>query len=119
MTMTKRSSPKNQDMGVLKTLLVLGSVAATLAGTRLVAVKDTVAQASATTAVPEPKQIIIIEPAPITPLPMPPTNGGSGQAIVLDLAPIPQAVTPHINPVQVQQVQQVQQTQPVAKTKSS
>ena len=115
MTMTKRGNPKNQDMGVLKTLVVVGSVAATLVGTRLVAVEDTVVE----TAVPESKQIIIIEPAPITPLPMPPTNGGSGQAIVLDLAPIPQAVTPHINPVQVQQVQQVQQTQPVAKTKSS
>ena len=113
--MTKRGNPQNKDMGVLKTLLVVGSVAATLVGTRMVAVKDEMT----VTAVPEPEQIIIIESAPLTPLPMPPTSGGSGQTIVLDLAPIPQAVTPHINPVQVQQVQQVQQTQPVAKTKSS
>lgn len=115
--MTKRGKPKNQDTGVLKTLLVVGSVAATLVGTRMVAVKDAVAET-----VPEPAQIIIIESAPVTPLPMPPTSGGSGQTIVLDLAPITQAVTPHINPVQVQQaqpVQQAQQTQPVAKTKSS
>jgi hypothetical protein len=117
--MTNRRNSKNQDTGLLKTLLVVGSVAATLVGTRMVAVQDTIAQASATTAVPAPEQIIIIESAPVTPLPMPPTSGGSGQTIVLDLAPIPQAVSPQINPVKVQQVQQVQQTQPVAKTKSS
>ncbi|MBE2224353.1 MAG: hypothetical protein IAF02_22625 [Anaerolineae bacterium] len=102
----------------MKTLLVVGSVAATLAGTRLLAVQDVAFE----TAVTEPEQIIIIESAPMTPLPMPPTTGSRGQTIVLDLAPIPQAVTPHINPVQVQQaqsVQQAQQTQPVAKTKSS
>ncbi len=119
--MTKRGNPKNQDMGILKTMLVVGSVAATLVGTRMVAGKDAVVVTA-----PEPEQIIIIQSAPVTPLPMPPTSGGSGssaQTIVLDLAPIPQAVTPHINPVQqaqpVQQVQQVQQTQPVAATKSS
>jgi hypothetical protein len=117
--MTKRGKSKIQNMGLLKALLVLGSVAATLAGTRLVAVKDAVAHASATTAVPEPEQIIIIESAPMTPLPKPPNSGGSGLAIVLDLAPMPQAITPHINPVQVQQVQRVQQIQPVARTKSS
>lgn len=118
--MTKRGNPKNQDMGILKTMLVVGSVAATLVGMRVVAGKDAVVVTA-----PEPEQIIIIQSAPVTSLPMPPTSGGSGQTIVLDLAPIPQAVTAHINPVQVQQaqpgqqVQQVQQTQPVAATKSS
>jgi hypothetical protein len=117
--MTKRGKSKTQDTGLLKALLVVGSVAATLAGTRLLAVNDAVAQASATTAVPETKQVIIIEPASFASLPMPPSTGGSEQVIVLDLAPVPQVITPHINPVQVQQVQKVQQMRPVARTKSS
>lgn len=108
--MTKRPNPKNQDMSLLKTLLLVGSVAGTLVGTRLLAVQDT----EAVTAVSEPEQVIIIQTAPTTntALPMPPTSAGD-QAIVLDLAPVPQAITPQINPVQVQQMQ------PVARTKSS
>lgn len=103
--MTKRGKRKNTEMGLLKTLVVVGSVAATLAGTRLLAVRETVGE----TAVSQPAQIII-ERAAMTPLPMPPQVGGDDQAIVLDLAPVPQALTPHINPVRVQ---------PVARTKTS
>ncbi|MCZ7669189.1 MAG: hypothetical protein M5U34_19360 [Chloroflexi bacterium] len=40
--MTKRGKRKNTEMGLLKTLVVVGSVAATLAGTRLLAVRETV-----------------------------------------------------------------------------
>jgi hypothetical protein len=109
---TRRTGPKSQEMGLLKTLLVLGSVAATVAGTRLLAVNEEVVK----TPVPEPSQVIIIETIPAMPLPMPPTAIGGGQAIVLDLAPVPQAIVPHIQPVQPVQVQQVQ---PVAKTRSS
>jgi hypothetical protein len=112
--MTNQRNRKKQEMGFLKTLLVVGSVAATLAGTRLLAVKDTLAE----TAVSESEQVIIIETMPVTPLPMPPTSS-SDQVIVLDLAPVPQAVQPQINPVQAQPVLQVQRVQPVARTKSS
>lgn len=108
--MTKRASRPSQDMGLLKTMLVVGSVAATLAGTRLLAVNETIVE----TAVSQPNPVIIIEAAPTNAisLPMPPNSNG-GQTIVLDMAPVPQAITPHINPVQVQQMQ------PVARTKTS
>jgi hypothetical protein len=83
-----------------------------LIGTRLLAFNENVAE----TAVSE-QQPIIIEAAPANaiPLPLPPTRSG-GQTIVLDMAPIPQAITPNINPVQAQPIQQMQ---PVARTQTS
>ncbi len=104
--MTKRATRPGQDVNRLKTLLVVGAVAATLAGTRLLAVNDKVVGKAVST----PNPVTIIETAPTTALPMPPNVNNGNQAIVLDLAPVPQAVTPNIQPVRVR---------PVARTKTS
>ncbi|MCA9934882.1 MAG: hypothetical protein KC415_13200 [Anaerolineales bacterium] len=102
---TKRRKRPNQQLGALKTLLVVGSMAATLAGTRLLAMQDT-----QDTAVSQTAPVIVVVPATQmqqTTYPLPPTMNGDGRGTAVQLQPIPQAVTPNI------------QVRPVAQSRSS
>jgi len=86
--MTNRGRNKRaQKFGGLKAFLVVGAFAATLVGTRLLAYQET--------AVVPKDAVIIQETAPDTILVMP----NSSKTITLELAPIPQAITPDIRPV--------------------
>ncbi|HRQ36538.1 MAG TPA: hypothetical protein PLD25_01310 [Chloroflexota bacterium] len=102
---TTRKAPGKQQYGWLKAALVTGSLAATFLGTRLLAIEDARA-----TAVPAayPTPIVITVPiqampqssAPAASIPAaansaPQANGGQ---IVLDLPPIPQVVSPVLQP---------------------
>ena len=107
--MTRRTTQRGQDMGFLKTMIMVGTIAATLAGTRLLAVNEKPEETNVST----PNPVIIIETAPRKSLLSPPIGSVGNQAIVLDLAPVPQAVSPQI------QVARVQQVRPVARTKTS
>lgn len=96
---TNRSARSGQQTGLLKTFLVVGSLAATLAGTRLLAMQDT---AVVETAVPVDAAVTVIVPAENSALatsgnalPLPPTSRGAQ----IELQPIPQAVQPQIQPV--------------------
>ena len=87
MTTKRRRSKRAQQFNGLKVFLVVGAFAATLVGTRLLADQDT--------AVFPQTAAAIQDGAVHTTLTMP----GSSQAIILELAPIPQAITPDIRPV--------------------
>jgi hypothetical protein len=96
---TNRSARTGQQTGTLKTFLVVGSLVATLAGTRLLAAQDT---AVSTTAVPTDAAVTVIMPADnsaadnsTSALPLPPTSGGTQ----IELQAIPQVVQPQIQPV--------------------
>lgn len=102
---TKRSRRPDQQWGTLKAMLVVGSMAATLAGTRLLALQEPVVE----TAVVTPEPVVVVVPAAATSsLPMPPNWDAANRGAQVELAPIPQAVTPDIRPVQ-----------PVARSRSS
>jgi len=87
---TKSSRSGDKQLGRLRWALAAGSVIASLAGTRLVAVKD-----AAQTAVPAPSAATIVIPA-------------AGTVQQIELAPIPTAVPPAVLPLQ-----------PIARTQSS
>lgn len=90
---TNRKAPASQQSGTLKTFLVVGSLLATLAGTRLLAAQGVPA---AETAVPVTNAITVVVPAEnSTTLPLPPTSRGTQ----IELKPIPQVVQPQIRPV--------------------
>lgn len=96
---TNRSRRTSQQTGTLKTVLVVGSLVATLAGTRLLAAQDT---AVSTTAVPIDAPVTVVIPADnsaatssSSTLPLPPTSGGTQ----VQLKAIPQVVQPQIRPV--------------------
>ncbi|MAT95569.1 MAG: hypothetical protein CL608_00255 [Anaerolineaceae bacterium] len=90
---TKRRARPNQQTDILKTFLVVGSLVATLAGTRLLAAQDT---AVPQTAVPATEAVTIVVPADnSSALPLPPTNRGTQ----IELKQIPQVVQPQIRPV--------------------
>lgn len=101
---TNRSARTNQQTGVLKTFLVVGSLVATLAGTRLLAARDT---AVMETAVPADASVTVVVPADNSAaattststsdntLLLPPTGGGTQ----IELKAIPQVVQPQIQPV--------------------
>ena len=104
---TRRTNRAQQQWGGLKAALIVGSIAATLAGTRTLALQEPVETVTepveVTVPIQEPAMVII--PAESSPLPLPP-NGARG--VQVELAPIPEAVTPNIQPVQ-----------PVARARSS
>ena len=90
---TKRTARSGQQGGLLKTFLVVGSLVATLAGTRLLAAQDSVV-AEAT--VPANAPVTVVVPASgSTDLPLPPTSRGTQ----IELKQIPQVVQPQIQPV--------------------
>jgi hypothetical protein len=90
---TNRKGRANQQTGTLKTFLVVGSLVATLAGTRLLAAQDT---AVPQTAVPTTQTITVVVPASnSSTLPLPPTDRGTQ----IELKQIPQVVQPQIQPV--------------------
>lgn len=90
---TNRKGPAGQQTGTLKTFLVVGSLLATLAGTRLLAAQDV---SVIETAVPSTDAITVLVPADnSTALPLPPTNRGTQ----IELKQIPQVVQPQIRPV--------------------
>jgi len=90
--MTKKSSRPNQQVGVLKALMLTGSVIATLAGTRLLAQQDSAVEMDM--AVNEPLTVIV-PTEDVVSIPLPPTHRGTQ----VHLAPIPQVVQPQIRPV--------------------
>ena len=103
MVTTRSTKRQPQQWEGLKAVLIVGSLAATLAGTRLLALQE---------------PVVVVVPAPETSaLPLPPNRGNENRGVRVELAPVPRAVTPQINPVQ--QVQQVQQVNPVARSRSS
>ena len=91
---TKRATQQGQQTSLLKIFLVVGSLAATLAGTRLLAAQDT---AASDTAVPVDAAITVVVPIDnsTTSLPLPPTSRG----MQIELKQIPQVVQPQIRPV--------------------
>jgi hypothetical protein len=90
---TNQKRRVGQQTGMLKTFLVVGSLAATLAGTRLLAAQETAVVA---TAVPATESIVVVVPADNNAaLPLPPTNRGAQ----IELKQIPQVVQPQIQPV--------------------
>lgn len=106
---TNRSKRTAQQWGGLKTMLVVGSLAATLAGTRLLGLQESAQASLAETAVNTSQPVTVVVPAAQTStLPLPPHWEGSSRGVQVELAPIPQAVTPNIQPVQ-----------PVARSRSS
>lgn len=91
---TNRATRSGQQTGMLKTALVVGSLVATLAGTRLLAAQDAAAAAAV---VPADAAVTIVVPADngTTTLPLPPTGRGTQ----IELKQIPQVVQPQIRPV--------------------
>jgi hypothetical protein len=79
---------------MLKTFLIMGSLVATLAGTRLLAAQDT---AVVETAVPLDAPVTVVVPVESSnsTLPLPPTSRGTQ----VQLEAIPQVVQPQIQPV--------------------
>lgn len=112
MTMTKKGQ-KKQQYGWLKATLLTGSMAATLLGTRLLAAQDRQAAAAA---LAKPDPIVITVPVQVpglvtgAPATASSTLSSSGQ-LLLDLPPIPQAVSPALNPAAP--------VRPVARSQSS
>jgi hypothetical protein len=91
--MTKQSARPNQQVGALKALLLTGSVVATLAGTRLLALQEpTMTDVPAT--VNESTTVVVPESSASS-IPLPSTMRGTE----VELKPIPQVVQPQINPV--------------------
>ena len=90
---TNRKRNTSQQIGPLKTFLVVGSLLATLAGTRLLAAQDV---SVGETAVSPTESVTIVIPADNSAtLPLPPTNRGTQ----VQLQQIPQVVQPQIRPV--------------------
>ncbi len=114
---TRGTKHQPQQWEGLKAVLIVGSLAATLAGTRLLALQEPVME----TAVPVQESVVVVVPAPETSaLPLPPNLGNGNRGVRVELAPVPKAVVPQINPVQhAQKAQQTQQAQPVARSRSS
>jgi len=100
-TMIKGRKRPSQQLGFLKTMLFIGAALATLLGTRLLAIQDE----SNETAVFESKNSTsAVQPSPTI-------SGIGNKAIILDLAPVPQAYSPEI--------QIIQRTRPIARTRTS
>lgn len=91
--MTKQSARPNQQVGALKALLLTGSVIATLAGTRLLALQEPAA--ADTPAVTNESVTVVVPDSTASSIPLPPTMRGTQ----VELKPIPQVVQPKINPV--------------------
>lgn len=85
--MTKRATGQEWQTGGLKAIVLTGSVVATLAGARLLALQEQVAAAQ-----PDAGQVLV----PVGNIAsMPPASLG----VELNLSPIPQVVQPRLNPI--------------------
>jgi hypothetical protein len=92
-SMTKRSTRHNKQVGKLKALILTGSVIATLAGTRLLALQE---PAKAEVPFSTTESITVVVPAvSSSSVPLPPTDRGTR----VELKAIPQVVQPQLNPV--------------------
>ena len=106
--MTTKKARPNRQMGILKLAVAAGSLAASLLGTRLVAMQDSDAALQNKTAVfTEPIVVNVpitlptrqfTEEAVVNRVSPAPNNNivPAGQGLSLDLPPIPQAVSPQI-----------------------
>ena len=90
--MTKRAARSKRQTGMLKTFLTVGSLIATLAGTRLLSLREAVQTETAVPSNDPITTVIYVEPAQ-TPLLLP--NRGRQ----IELKQIPQVVQPNIQPV--------------------
>lgn len=93
MTMTKRSARPKRKTGMLKTFLTVGSLIATLAGTRLLSLQEA---GQTETAVPQndPITTIVLAAPDQTPSLLLPNRGRQ-----IELKQIPQVVQPNIKSV--------------------
>ena len=91
MTTTTKSGRPDYSLGFLKTVLVAGTIATTLLGTRLLGQQATTPN--------EPVTVVVPVAQPEGQVALPPTYAGSGRTTQLQLQPIPQAITPRIAPV--------------------
>ena len=90
----KTTSRPQQQTGMLKALLLTGSIIATMGGARLLALQEG-GQAETAVTPPVAATIVTVPPADNLNIAMPPT----GRGVQLKLSPIPQAVNPQIQPV--------------------
>jgi hypothetical protein len=90
MKTTTKGRP-DYSLGFLKTVLVGGTIAATLLGTRLLGQQ----------AVPNNEPVMVVVPAesPQEQYALPPTYTNAGRSTQIELQPIPQAITPRIAPI--------------------
>lgn len=86
-TTTTKNRRAGQQLGLVRAMVIVGSVAASLVGTRLLAVNDAQETAVAT---PQPAAIIIEPPA---------AAPARNEALLIELPPIPQAISPAVQPV--------------------
>lgn len=93
-TIGQTTSRPQQQTGMLKALLLTGSIIATLGGARLLALQEGGQTETAVTS-PVAVTIVTVPPADNMNIAMPPT----GRGVQLELPPIPQAVKPQIQPV--------------------
>ncbi|MCP5098520.1 MAG: hypothetical protein GY943_23465 [Chloroflexi bacterium] len=108
---TKNRKRPNRQMGLLKWAMAVGSLAASLLGTRILAQQELAPQTAVS-----PTPIVINVPLNMpTTLPMEPQTA-SPNSFTLDLAPIPEAVSPQIKAAPPPQIIQVA---PVAQSQSS
>ena len=92
---TNHSARQGQQTGTLKTALVVGSLVATLAGTRLLAAQDTAVPETAVSTDAAVTVVVPVESGSTSTLPLPPTSRGTQ----VELKAIPQVVQPQIQPV--------------------
>ena len=93
MTTTTKPGRPDHSLGFLKTVLVVGTIAATMMGTRLLG------QQAAAAPVNEPVTVVVPATQSQEQYALPPSYNGSGRGTEVQLQPIPQAITPHIAPV--------------------
>lgn len=106
-TTTKRRKKPGQETGLLKALLLTGAVAATLVGTRVLAIQDNLDQN-----VQPANDIAVFENGRTSPATTNSINNfAPDRPIVLDLQPVPQTLQPNI--------QSFQQIRPMIRTRSS
>ncbi len=89
-TTTKPGRP-DYSLGFLKTILVVGTIAATFLGTRLLGQQ----------AIPNNEPVTVVVPAESSQeqYALPPTYTNAGRSTQIELQPIPQAITPRIAPI--------------------
>lgn len=91
--MTKRTGRTSQRINTIKALLLAGSVMATLAGTRILALQEPL-ETNSPVAVSE-AVTVVVPAAELTGIPLPPTT----RKTKIELVPIPEVVRPKLNPV--------------------
>jgi len=93
--MTKQRRRPNQDLRVVKALLVTGSVIATVAGTQLLPQQDAARGITTVETTDVETTTVVIPSEAAQELPLPPGD----RRTQVELKPIPQVVQPQIRPV--------------------